>query len=384
MKPVGRRRGVLFIGYAEGNLGLGEAFRRHLMAATQAGLSFGVYPFQVGVETRRIGPFMPERYDRANAYDINVIAVAPDQVPVVFKSLDRRLTDNSYNILCTFWELPKAPEAWRSMLKGINEIWAPNHFVADAFTEIFSGPIVTVPPAINIGTGPYHDRKFYGMDSGRFYFLFNFDYFSSPYRKNPIGLLKAFQQAFPEGTENVGLVIKSVGDVEHFSDIKGAVLKAAQADPRIIIMDKNLSRMEMLGLINSADAYISLHRSEGFGAGMAEAMSFGKIVIGTNFSGNTDFLTEETGFPVPYSLRAVELHEYAWMDGQAWAEPNLDSAAILMQHVVANPDDARHRAEAGKVLVRNKYGNESVGFAIKHRLGELARRNELGGNGKTA
>ena len=89
------------------------------------------------------------------------------------------------------------------------------------------------------------------------------------------------------------------------------------ADPRIQIIHRSLSHEDMLGLIHSTDVFVSLHRSEGFGMGMAEAMSFGRIVIGTNFSGNTDFLTEQTGFPVPYTLRPVKPHEYHWAEAQA-------------------------------------------------------------------
>ena len=142
------RDGVLFIGYAEGALGLGQSFRAKLMAAETANLAFAVYPFRVNIETRLIEPYMQHRYDKTHPYSINVIEVAADQVPEVFRALAPQLLANSYNILCTYWELPAAPEEWREYLAGIHEIWAPNKFVATAFAKIFNGPIIVMPPAI--------------------------------------------------------------------------------------------------------------------------------------------------------------------------------------------------------------------------------------------
>lgn len=369
-KPVGKRGGVLFIGYAEGALGLGESFRQNLTAVSLTDLPFAVYPFRVGVETRLTAPFMPERYDEANAYEFNVIEVATDQVPRVLKSMDPRLIRGSYNILRTFWELPKAPEAWRQNLTNIQEIWAPNSFVADAFREIFSRKITIIQPTVDVGHGPFQGRASYGMQQGRFYFLFSFDYFSSAYRKNPLGVLQAFQQAF-SADYNVGLIIKSVGPSHEYPEIRAMISKAAEVNPNIIVMDRSLSRSNMLGLVQNCDAYVSLHRSEGFGLGMAEAMSFGRTVIGTNFSGNTDFLTEETGFPVPYTMRPVEPHEYLWSVNQAWAEPDINSAASIMRQVVNQPNLTSKRAQAGKALIQKKFSPPEVGRAITQRIFEL-------------
>ena len=108
---------------------------------------------------------------------------------------------------------------------------------------------------------------------------------------------------FAKGDENVGLIIKSTGAPAHYPEIKQRMQAAMEVDPRIKIFDRTMTRREVLGLIQSCDCYVSLHRAEGFGLGMVEAMNFGKAVIGTDFSGSTDFLSEQTGFPVSYELR---------------------------------------------------------------------------------
>ncbi|MCP3718736.1 glycosyltransferase [Paraburkholderia sp. CNPSo 3281] len=371
-----KRHGVLFIGYAEGALGLGQAFRANLKAAEAAGLPFAVYPFRVGIETRLLEAFMPQRYDMAHRYKVNFIEVACDQMPVVVKSLNPKLLDGAYNILCPYWELPRAPEEWRANLTNIQEIWAPNTFIAEAFAQIFDGPIVVIPPAMEDTGGDHPGRAHFGMEEGRFYFMFSFDYYSSPFRKNPLGVLRAFQQAFPRGDERVGLVIKSTGAPNHFPDVKATIEQAMKSDPRIVLFDRNMPRDEMLGLIRSSDAYVSLHRAEGFGLGMAEAMTFERIIIGTDFSGSTDFLTEETGYPVPYQLRAVQQHEYPWSAGQVWAEPDVDEAANIMRRVVKDPSEGEARRRTARERIERTYKPEVVGMVMRGRLEVLLKKSD--------
>ena len=128
-----------------------------------------------------------------------------------------------------------------------------------------------------------------------------------------------------------------------------------------------------LASFGACDAYVSLHRAEGFGLGMVEAMSFGRIVIGTDYSGCTDFLTAQTGYPVPYALRPVLPDEYPYAEGQVWAEPDLDAAVDIMRNVVANPEESRRRAMAGRSLVWERYGAASVGRLMRARLAELQK-----------
>lgn len=371
LSSPGRRPGVLFIGYAEGALGLGQIFRDHLAAAAATGITFSIHPSRVGIETRLLGPFMPERYDTTHAFDINITAVATDYASAVFETLDPRRIWRSYNVLYTFWELPQAPEAWRTALSNFDEIWVPNGFVADAFRKIFAGTITIIPPAIHTGEDRDVDRGIFGMDPDRFYFLFSFDYSSYPNRKNPIGVVRAFQAAFPDREDNTGLVVKSIGSAECFPEIRNTLLDAAKEDRRIIVMDRSLEREDMLCLIRGSDVYVSLHRSEGFGAGMAEAMSVGRVVIGTDFSGNTCFLTSETGFPVPYTLRAVTAEEYPWASGQVWAEPDIKAAAEIMRHVFEQRDLAETRARAAKQFMTARHGRQAVGKAIKERVSQI-------------
>lgn len=289
----------------------------------------------------------------------------------VFRTLSPKLLKNSYNILCTYWELSRAPEEWKKNLENIHEIWAPNKFIADAFSHIFTGPITVMPPAMEDTSGVHPERRHFGMEEGRFYFMFSFDYFSSPFRKNPLGVLQAFQRAFPNGDENVGLVIKSTGAADHYPDIKAVIEAAVVEDPRILIFDRNMPREEILGLIRASDAYVSLHRAEGFGLGMAEAMTFERIVIGTDYSGSTDFLSDKTGYPVPYILRPLGSHEYPWSQGQSWAEPDQNAAVEIMRKAAENPLEGIRRGKAAREHVLRSYNPAAVGKAMRKRLDVL-------------
>ncbi|WP_419759657.1 glycosyltransferase [Acidisoma sp.] len=362
---------VLLIGYIDAQLGLGQSLRGLALALSQTNLPFGIYPFGVGVEGRRSGSYMPERYDEVRTHTINVIEVGTNELPTVFAHVSEAHFASSYNILRTYWELSRAPEAWRDNLARIDEIWAPNPFIAESFRTIFTGPITVVPPCLDLPAITLDGRQHFGLVNGRFYFLFSFDYFSFPQRKNPLAVLRAFRKAFPDPSSPVGLVIKSTGAVDHFPALKRALRAAADDDERILVIDESLTRQEMLALLDATGCYVSLHRAEGFGFGLTEAMALAKPVIGTDYSGNTEFLTAATGYPIPYSLKPIGADEYIYPDGQVWAYPDEDACAAAMVRVFGEPEDARTRAAAGQRFVMHRYGPATVGHIVEQRVQEI-------------
>jgi hypothetical protein len=109
---------------------------------------------------------------------------------------------------------------------------------------------------------------------------------------------------------------------------------------------------------------------------MAEAMLLGKPVIGTAFSGNTEYLTAETGYPVPYQMRLVKEGEYPHATGNSWAEPHIRIAADLMRSVATRTDDVRNKALRGQTYIRQHYGPEAVGALVAARLREITVSSE--------
>jgi glycosyltransferase involved in cell wall biosynthesis len=365
-----RIHSVIFVGYAEGALGLGESFRNMLTALYDLGYHFSIYPFSRNIDTRMIAPFLAERYVRDRKFDINVLYLGVDQLPFCFEELEDRL-DGTYNILRTYWELPRAPIEWAPLLEKIDELWVPNLFVANALRPIFNRKITIIPVCVNTARNTKLGRNHFTLDSNRFYFLFSFDYHSYTARKNPIGVAQAFSYAFPDFAEHVGLVIKGTGAPSLDPTTAMFLENLARLDPRVKLISGLVTRDEILSLIDVSDCYISLHRSEGFGLGMAEALALGKPVIGTDFSGSLDFLSCETGYPVPFVLRPLMAGEYPMGDGQSWAEPDLQAAIRLMRKAFEQPEDGLRRAAQGKRLVEASFSAERIARLVEKRLAEI-------------
>lgn len=365
-----RRPGALIVGYVEANLGLAESTRGLARALARHDVPFGIYPYNVAVEDRHIGPFMPERYDRSGRWDVTLFEANGDQIPDFLDQFAHKL-QGSHAILRSYWELAEAPAGWAKRLSHFAEIWAPTTFVAQAFRKVFEGPITLVPPNVSVAAERHLPRSAFGLDESAFVFAFTFDYSSIELRKNPLGLLSAFQRAFPDPDERVGLVLKATGASHHGPETRAVLAEAARRDPRITVIDRTLPRDEVLSLIRGCDAYVSLHRSEGFGYGMAEAMALGRPVVATDYSGSADFLSEATGYPVPCRLVPVRAGDYPHGEGQVWAEPDLDAAAASMRRVRQARAEREARAVAGRLLIERRYGEDAVGRIAAERLREV-------------
>ena len=362
----------LLIGYFETGFGLGEHAKGLASALAHAGVQFAVYPYNGFSNRPRAEAPWAAYYDVDNIHAINILSMAANQTHNARRIIGEQHFDRSYNVLVSPWELPRAPEAWRRDLGTFDELWALSDFVANAFRPVFPKPIMVVPPCISLDANTLPDRRKFDLDGETFYFLFSFDFSSRPQRKNPAAVVRAFELAFSQPhSDKVGLLLKLSGDEHRHPQEVSAIEQAARRDNRIRILRGDWKRADMLALLASMDCYVSLHRSEGFGMGMAEAMALGKPVIGTAFSGSADFLSAQTGYPIPYALRPVRAGEYPFSDGNLWAEPDVQAAAEAMRIVAARSDEVRRRARAGQEFVRRYYSPESIGALVARRLGEI-------------
>ena len=124
----------------------------------------------------------------------------------------------------------------------------------------------------------------------------------------------------------------------------------------------------MKNLVRCCDCFVSLHRSEGFGRGMAEAMYLGKPVIGTGYSGNLDFMNEENACLVRYKLKDVEEGQYPYGEGQVWAEPDMDHAMYLMQKLLADRDYGRKLGSVASRHMRQFFSYRAIGLRYQGRI----------------
>lgn len=254
-------------------------------------------------------------------------------------TLNPRTLLGNYTIGVWFWELAHIPQDWVRAGRLVNEVWAQSEFVARAFNG--TGPQVAVMPfVVDADPVKVYDRRHFDLPDAPFVFLMTFDYLSHVARKNPMAVLRAFMMEF-EHDPNVLLVIKSVNQdrcPEAAAEVQSMIGDCAN----VVVMDRYLNKDELLSLIRVANCYVSLHRSEGLGLGMAEAMAQGTLVVATGYSGNMDFMSADNALLVDYTLIPVDAGEYPYAADNFWAEPSAASARAQMRAAFDADERARH------------------------------------------
>lgn len=274
-----------------------------------------------------------------------------------------------YNIVYGAWELEQLP-TYLADTRYIDEFWGLSTFIAEAAQKRMDVPVMAFPIPVDLHyPETLASRARFAIPDDRFVFLFTFSIDSTMARKNPMGVLEAFQIAFPDPQAPVCLVVKSMAkqasaqNREEYARFK----LRAKSDPRVVLVEETLTRDDNASLYMNCDAYISLHRAEGFGLTMAEAMGYGKPTIGTGYSGNLDFMTTKNSCLVVYTK--VEMDAGAYHNQvQHWAEPDVYDAARYMVRLF---EDVRFReqiARAGKRTIHSEFSHESVGKKLLARL----------------
>lgn len=244
-----------------------------------------------------------------------------------------------------YWELEKTPALWAQRSRHYDEIWAPTRFIRDSFAQVMPVPVRAVAPGVSLGPVADRDREWFGLPANAFIVLFAFDMCSVMERKNPLGLIRAYRRAF-KPSDDALLVIKVTRG--SFDPEGMALLLAEQAKGQVLIIDRVMSRANAMAMINCCDTYASLHRSEGFGLTLAEAMLLGKPAVGTNYSGNLDFMTPEVSRLVDFRKVTIATDLPQYPKGVVWAEPDEDHAGSILKAIYDQPGGAREMALRGQ------------------------------------
>lgn len=372
--------GVNIIGFAKGDFGIAQSMRLVTDAMKTTNVSFSVNNSGDTGEHSTTNEELTPYLTKDAPYLINLFTYNADLTisycEGAFFTRDGSIpSKKQYNIGYGYWELSIFPVKWQAQDKYLNEIWAPSKFIQGLIEKYSTLPIRYIPLPVDFKIPEGYTRSQFNLSEDSMLYLFTFDMSSSVERKNPQAVITAFCSAFPvEGNEQVSLVIK-VNRVQNREDqaLKVEALRQQIAfDPRIQIIDKILDRSSILGLIYVCDCYVSLHRAEGFGLGIAEAMKMSKVVIATNYSGNTDFMNEENSCLVNYTLIPVNKNEYVHVeDGAVWADPDVDQAASYMKKVYEDKGYVKKKAEAAKLYIDTHHSFEAIGKAYQQRLLEI-------------
>ncbi|WNM59883.1 glycosyltransferase [Candidatus Nitrospira allomarina] len=368
--------GALLLGHPYEVLGMGEHVRLSAAACSAAEVPFGIRNVQgeYGIHLADIHqdfPFM-DKISRTGAYRANVFHINADEMGNAQIHLGKDLFVDRYNIGYWAWELSHFPEAWCPSLQLVDEVWAPSRFIEQAIADKTASPVIRMPLAVEFPEPHGVRREAFGLPEDRFLFLFFFDFTSYVHRKNPHAVIRAFLQAFPDLSDTrVGLVIKMNGMGLRPKEYQAFLESIDNEDPRIILMDKVLTDRETKSLVKLCDCFLSLHRSEGFGRGLAEAMYLGKPVIATGYSGNLDFTNAHNSCLVDYRLIPVGDQEYPFAKGQKWADPDIEHAVWFMKRVVNEPHYAQTIGQHAADFIKTHHSPLAVGTKYRARLAAL-------------
>jgi SAM-dependent methyltransferase/glycosyltransferase involved in cell wall biosynthesis len=359
------RQGANVAGYFRSEFGIGEAARLLV-----DGLDAAEVPHVTSTYTRaptRHGHAFEDRGE-GQPYATNIVCVNVDRIEQFACDAGPEFFAGRRTVGYWWWEAGALPEHLRSALDVVDEVWVGSEYVRSLIAPVTEKPVLVIPIPLPPPSPANIPREQLGLPEG-FLFLFMFDFFSSIERKNPLGLIEAYRRAFGPD-DGAALVLKSVNGANRLAELE--LLRAAAAGRvDITIIDRYVSAEERTGMMEACDCYASLHRSEGLGLTMAEAMVLEKPVVATGWSGNLEFMSDDTSYLVRHEMTVLERDHGPYPAGAQWAEPDLDHAAELMRFVFDNREAAAATGERARTSIIANHGTEPTAAFLRRRLATI-------------
>jgi glycosyltransferase involved in cell wall biosynthesis len=369
-------RGVNVVGYVTAVLGVGEVSRLLASTLETAGAPLAVIANRTTMSQQSLA--FDSWPSSAAPYDVNVLCVNADHTTHLAQQLGPEFFADRRTIGVWFWEVEDFPPSMTEAFAIVDEVWVASDFVLEAIAPVAPKPVRKFPlPVVQPSAPDGVTRSELGLPEDRFVFLFVYDFLSTAERKNPVGLIEAYTRAFgpDDGTT---LVLKSINGEQRIPELERVRL-AAEGRSDVIVRDAYLAPEQHSALLTLCDAYVSLHRSEGFGMDMAKAMGLGKPVVATGYSGNLEFMDDATAYLVDYDLVPVGPGCEPYPADSRWAQPRVDHAAELMRRVVERPDEARERGRRAEARIRTDFSLASRGDALAQMLDGARDRGAIRG-----
>jgi len=362
-----RPLGINMAGFAQSVYGIGESSRAMWKAVQASGLPCGLVNVRSNVH--RNYDLSVIDFAQRNPYRINLMTFSFDYSRRFYRDMGPRFFAGRYNIGLWYWEQEHFPRRWHGSFDYYDEIWAPSEFTRQSIAAVSPVPVrkITYPFQLDDLT-TVSERSRFGLDEKDYVFLFTFDFYSTVHRKNPGAVIDAFREAFTPKDRAV-LVLKSINASQHIA-AREALGEQAKGI-RVLFLDDHVSSTEMNALFAAADCYVSLHRSEGLGLGMAHAMYLGKPVIGTGYSGNLEFMNSGNSFLVDYEMTELEEDSGPYEKGTRWADPKIQHGAALMQWVYNNRIESEAIGRRASESIRATLDPAVTSEQIRRRVHEL-------------
>ena len=361
---------VVLVGHPFAPIGMGEHLRatfRALRAARVPARLLDVY----GTSNpdpdldAELKPFMVERVGPGPA----VFCFNGDEVAPILAHLGVRSEGAARRIVYPAWELPAYPAEWAWQLERFDEVWSASAYSQASISAAVRRPVHHLPLPTEVRTVRALGRRSFDIPEAAFVFLLFFDLTSFIERKNPFAALDAFRRLRQRGLpRDVRFVVKLNSSRAKPEDRQRFLDFVASFGDSVVLLDRTLPDAEVKALHMCADAFVSLHRAEGYGFAIAEAMFLGKPVIATGYSGNMDFMRPDNSFPIRQRLISVPEGAYPFWEGQKWAEPDVEEASHTMWRLVHDPALCRRIGSAASRFIRTHFSYQSIGLRMASQI----------------
>ncbi|MEJ5050683.1 glycosyltransferase [Chryseobacterium culicis] len=350
---------VNYHGFFDGNFGIAEATRLNAAAMENAGIKVNRISYSSDTLEK-------SKSDTPSDALINIFHINSNVTHEFFsKNQDINLAGH-YNIVYWAWEFPEVSDKTVEFLNIFDELWVPSDFCVNIFTKYTGIPVMRFShPIQKLAPSDEFNFEEYNIKPGSKVYITIFDSLSTTIRKNPEATIEAFINVFKDDPESV-LIVKT-HNLDRSKDAQKVVEKYAGIS-NIIIIDEHFSKEKLHSLIQKSDVLISLHGSEGFGLTMAEAMSYGKIVVGTGYSGNLDFMNVNNSFLVQYSFIKTSNTKGLIAEGLTLAKPDLQDATQKLLYIKNNFGSLHAVKESAEAQIRDHFSLESIGNLLQIRL----------------
>jgi len=367
--------GINLIGLVRAQMGLGQSCRLLASMIEHTKYPVSLYDFKLGSKILRSDDHSyDKKISQELKYNVNLIHINPDEMRLLYTQFSPEEWDRRYNIAFWLWELEEVPESWKQYFTLLDEIWTPSEFISRSLRKVTDLPVRTVPYCVKAPVKDKYSRSYFGLPEDKFLFLAMYDSNSTRERKNPMGVIRAFKKAFKPDNKGVGLVLK----VNNAREDDMRVLKAMLEDyDNVYYITETMSKIQVNSLIKTADVFVSLHRAEGFGLVMAEAMLNGTPAIATNWSSNTEFMNDDIACMVDYTFVTLEKDCPPYKAGAVWADPNEDTAAAYMKRLYEDKAFYEQKARAAYTEIRKKLSMNNAVALIEKRMKEIYNERNL-------
>lgn len=367
-----KNKSISLVGHPYAPIGMGEHVRcsyRALRSVAMRPALTDIYKL-VPPDTDELQEFAGVCTDLPS--DINIFHINGNEVEQSVAHLSATNHWSGYNIIYPAWELARYPEEWALQLDRFNEIWAPSQFIKESIEAVCAKPVMHMPLACEVVLSSFLSRRYFGIPESDYVFLFFFDVRSYMTRKNPQGVIETFRRLLAIKPYAKTRLVLKVNGAEMAPDIMHQLLGSLEnITSHVTIIHQLMTDNEAKNLVRCCDCFVSLHRSEGFGRGIAEAMALGKPVIATGYSGNMEFMNPEVSFPVNYHLIPLNAGEYPFYQDQSWAEPDIENALNYMVKLFENPNLGRAIGKKAHLHMKKNFSYGAVGLRYRDRIEKI-------------